>query len=385
MGYSKYTEDIEKIHSLNIFGTFLDFQVKLIIPIHHCPFCSFETQIKDQFEAHLFDKHRDAAIYLEYDDHIIPERAAFTVRPVHLKVRCLALPGGIEVAVQSNSNRRINRRTSRHYKDGQLLTITPPDEEIVTISLGLGPYRKEYGITFKKQIFAARLTKFLIDQVELANSRIATWEWAEAHQFKTDIVQEPGLSEEEQRHRLAIFEYFFGLWLEGNAKSEYKRHLERSFEVLRDFDEPLAHLISNYFLYRANAFETISPKLPFPRLRCVVAFFQGANMKPPLNMDSENLELLPCEIAIADADEAIFAAVVAYGTEDFPKALQLVEIAERRRTQSDDQAAHRLTFLRYRIAHGLGKMSEARSLAERLTRCGVQPFRREAELLLRQR
>ena len=42
-------------------------------------------------------------------------------------------------------------------------------------------------------------------------------------------------------------------------------------------------------------------------------------------------------------------------------------------------------FLRYRIAHGLGKMGEARSLAERLTRCGVQPFRREAELLLRQR
>jgi hypothetical protein len=183
---------------------------------------------------------------------------------------------------------------------------------------------------------------------------------------------------------LAIFEYYFGLWLEGKAKSEYTRHLERAFELLRSFNEPLAHLITNYFLYRANAFDTISPNLLFPRLRRVVAFFQGQNNKPPPNADSENLELLPCEIAISDADEAIFGAVVAHGAEDFPKSLQLVESAERRRTQSDDQSEHRLTFLRYRIARSLGKMVEARSLAERLARSGVQPFRREAELLLKQ-
>lgn len=38
MGYAKYKEDIERTHSLNIFGTWLDFQVLPIIQHHRSPF-----------------------------------------------------------------------------------------------------------------------------------------------------------------------------------------------------------------------------------------------------------------------------------------------------------------------------------------------------------
>ena len=54
MGYAKYKEDIERTHSLNIFGTWLDFQVLPPIQHHRCPFCSFETTAKDLLETHLF-------------------------------------------------------------------------------------------------------------------------------------------------------------------------------------------------------------------------------------------------------------------------------------------------------------------------------------------
>ncbi len=94
MGYAKYKEDIEKIYSQNIFGTWFDFQVLPPLQHHRCRFCSFETTVKEQLEIHLLKKHRDAAIYLEHDDRIVPDRAVFRVRPVYLKVRCPALPNG---------------------------------------------------------------------------------------------------------------------------------------------------------------------------------------------------------------------------------------------------------------------------------------------------
>ena len=73
MGYAKYKEDIERTHSLNIFGTWLDFQGLPPIQHHRCPFCSFETTAKDLLETHLLQAHRDAAIFLEHDDRIVPD------------------------------------------------------------------------------------------------------------------------------------------------------------------------------------------------------------------------------------------------------------------------------------------------------------------------
>src|SRR5437773_6036551 len=84
MGYAKYKEDIEKIRSQNIFGTFLD-RIGEPVPHHSCPFCSFEIHSKDLIETHILKEHRDAAIFLEHDDRIVPDRAVFKVRPVHLK------------------------------------------------------------------------------------------------------------------------------------------------------------------------------------------------------------------------------------------------------------------------------------------------------------
>ncbi len=53
MGYSKYTEDIEKIHSMNIFGTFLDWQPTPVLAVQRCDFCSFETYDRVQRDAHI--------------------------------------------------------------------------------------------------------------------------------------------------------------------------------------------------------------------------------------------------------------------------------------------------------------------------------------------
>ena len=155
MGYAKYTEDVEKIHSLNTFGTWLDFQISPPAQIYRCVFCSFETTAKEKLETHLLNEHRDAAIFLEHGDRIVPDRAVFRVRPVHLKVRCPALPNGIEISVASKSRPRGEKR----FKDGQLLTITPPDEEIVMFVLGIGVFKREYAISFKMQVFQARLTR----------------------------------------------------------------------------------------------------------------------------------------------------------------------------------------------------------------------------------
>jgi hypothetical protein len=104
-----------------------------------------------------------------------------------------------------------------------------------------------------------------------------------------------------------LWGYYFGLWLEQKRKPEYARHLEKAFEVLHDFDEPVAHLISSYFLYRVNMFNVISASLPFPRLRWVAGFFDGRPASTPGSEDRS--ELVPCEIAISDCDGAVFDSV----------------------------------------------------------------------------
>ena len=179
MGYAKYSEDIEKIHSHNIFGTWLDFQVLPVTEHHRCPFCSFETTAKDKLESHLLSEHRDAAIYLEHDDRIVPERAVFRVRPVHLKVRCPALPNGIDVSVAS----KFRRGSKKRFTDGQLLSITPPDEEVVVLVLAIGVSKREYAFSFKRQVFQARLTTYLVELVEKANTNISAWAWPEMSVF----------------------------------------------------------------------------------------------------------------------------------------------------------------------------------------------------------
>lgn len=381
MGYSKYTEDIEKIHSQNIFGTWLDFQVGPPVPHHGCPFCSFETTAKDQLETHLLKEHQDAAIFLEHDDRIVPDRAVFRVRPVYLKVRCPALPNGIEVSVTSN----LRPRAQKRFKDGQLLTITPPDEESVLLVLGIGVFKREYSISFRKQIFQARLTPYLIERVSRANASISTWAWANVDRFESDVLNEPGLSTDEGRHRLAIYEYYLGLWLEQNQKSEYARHLEKSFEVLRDFDDPLALLISSYFLYRVNSFGSISPRLPFPRLCRVATFFgtMGGDLDAPTSGHETGHEFVPCEIAIPDCDAAIFDSVSAVLEGKAQEALYACEVAEQRITPGDDQAVYRLWYLRYRTARVLGRTTAAKSFAERLAHCTVESFRKEVDHFLR--
>jgi hypothetical protein len=97
------------------------------------------------------------------------------------------------------------------------------------------------------------------------------------------------------------------------------------------------------------------------------------------------LELMQCEIAVADADHATFDAVAAYDSLDYQGALRIADTAESRRAKNDDQASHRITLLRFRAAASLGEHGQARSLAERLARCGVAPFRREAESFLKTR
>ena len=383
MGYAKYKEDIERTHSQNVFGTWLDFQVAPPVPHHRCPFCSFETTAKEHLEHHLLKEHRDAAIFLEHDDRIVPDRAVFRVRPVHLKVRCPALPNGIEVSVISRSRPRGEKR----FTDGQLLTITPPDEEIVVLVLGIGVFKREYAISFKKQVFQARLTPYLIERVSRANTSIGSWAWPDMGRFESELMNEPGLSTDEGRHRLAIYEYYLGLWLEQNQKSEYARHLEKSFEVLRDFDDPLALLISSYFLYRVNSFDSISPRLPFPRLRRVAAFFgtagYGVDAEVPLAYPDGEREFVPCEIAIADGDAAIFDSVSAMLEGKTQEAFKVCDTAHQRLTPGDDQTQSRLWLLQYRILRRMGRSTEARFLAERLTRCTVESFRKEADSYLK--
>ncbi|MCX8157520.1 MAG: hypothetical protein N3J91_13925 [Verrucomicrobiae bacterium] len=381
MGYAKYKEDIEKIHSQNIFGTWLDFQADTPVPHHRCPFCSFETTAKEQLETHFLKDHRDAAIFLEHDDRIVPDRAVFRVRPVHLKVRCPALPNGIEVSVTS----KLRSREENRFKDGQLLTITPADEEIVLLVLGIGVFKREYAVSFKRQVFQARLTPYLIECVSRANTSISTWAWPNVVRFELDVMNEPGLSTDEERHRLAIYEYYLGLWLEQNQKSEYARHLEKSFDVLRDFDDPLALLISSYFLYRVNSFGSISPRLPFPRLRRVAAFFgtNGSDMDASMSGHDAGQEFVPCEIAITDGDASIFDAVSAVMEGKPQEALGGCEEAEQRITPGDDQAKYRLWFLRYRTARALGRSTEAKFFAEQLAHCTVESFRKEANRFLK--
>lgn len=378
MGYAKYREDIEKIHSLNIFGTYLDFQSKPFVPQLRCPFCSFETQVKGQFEAHLFTKHRDAAVYLEHDGRIVPERALFSVRPVHLKVRCLALADGVHCTVRSS----LKPLASRKFFDGELLAITPPDEDTVAVCLTVGQYKREYGIAFKQKVFSAKLTARLLTGVDAANNGIHDWKWPELEQFKRDLVSEPELGEDGKRHRYAIWEYYFGLFLEQEGKPEYVRHLEKAFEVLKDFDEPLAQLISNYFLYRVNLFARIPRHLPFPQLRRVARFFCGEATAETSGNEAGS-EITPCEIAVTDFDAAVFGSITLLLSGKPAEAAQPAQVAESVRTKSDDQALFRLVFLEYQLARALGRMEVAKTLAKRLSLCGVESFSMDAEAFLR--
>jgi len=376
MGYSKYKEDIDRTWASNIFGTRLDFQAVPPVQHHQCPFCPFETTANDLLETHLLQAHRDAAIFLEHDDRVVPDRAVFRVRPVHLKVRCPALPNGISVSVTS----RFKTAGPKNFKDGKLLTITPPDEEVVLVMLGIGVFRREYAISFKKRILQARLTTHLIERVNEANTGIGTWSWSDVSRFESALGKEPGLTGDEERHRLGIYEYYLGLWLEQNQKPEYVRHLEKSFEVLRDYDDPLALLISSYFLYRVNAFESISPRLPFPRLRHVANFFATSPfiVLEELQSGEADGEYVPCEIAIADADAALLDSVREFLNGQFDGALQHCDAAQQRITSGDDQAQSRVDFVRFRINRQAKRAAEARHFAERTARCNVGPFRNES-------
>ncbi len=383
MGYSKYTEDIEKIHSLNIFGTFLDFQVREPKPIHRCGFCNFETDDRQSRDAHILKEHRDAAIYLEYDDRIVPDRAVFKVRPIHLKIRCPALPDGIEVTISSRSK----KLPSRTYKDGALLKITPPDEEVVTIQLGIGAYKREYSISFRHQTFSAKLTTTLTAEVKSANARISNWEWPDVDKFKTALLGEAGLSEDDNLHRHGIFEFYHALWLEQNRKTAFAQHFEAAFKDLRNFSDPLSQMIVSYFLYRVNCFDSISPLIPFPRLRHVAAFFGSpfdslvVNNRPKPK-DAEG-EFVVCEIAIADADESVLSALSAVQCANWSAALQHCETAEQQILANDDQTRYRVLFLRYRIHRLQGDTGASRRLAERLRVCSVKSFQTEAESYVR--
>lgn len=378
MGYSKYKEDIDRTWAANIFGTRLDFQAVPPVQHHQCPFCSFETTAKVLLETHLLQAHRDAAIFLEHDDRIVPDRVAFRVRPVHLKVRCPALPNGISVSVTS----KLKTGGPKNFKDGKLITVTPPDEEVVLVMLGIGVFKREYAISFKKRIFQARLTAHLIEHVNEANTGIGTWAWSDVSRFESALGKELGLSGDEERHRLGIYEYYLGLWLEQNQKPEYVRHLEKAFEVLRDYDEPLALLISSYFLYRVNAFESISPRLPFPRLRHVANFFATSPLivleELQAGEDETEGEFVPCEIAIADADAALLDSVRDLLHGEFERAQQHCDTAQQRITAGDDQAQNRLDFVRFRINRQSKRAPEARHFAERTARCNVELFRNEA-------
>jgi hypothetical protein len=382
MGYAKYTEDIEKIRSMNIFGTFLDLQPRPVLPIHRCDFCSYETHDREQRDAHILKEHREAAIYLEYDDHIVPDRAVFKVRPIHLKVRCPALPRGIEVSVSSRSQ----ALSSRRFKEGDLLQITPPDEEIVILQLGIGAYKRHYDISFRHQTFVARWTPALAGELKSANSRIASWEWPDVDKFKAALLGEPGMSEDDKMHRHGIFEYYHALWLEQNRKLEYTQHFEEAFNSLRNFSDPLSQLIVSYFWYRVNSLESISPLIPFPRLRRVVAFFAGpfddprrAGTEKPKQPDGEYIS---CEIPIADADASVFAAASAIQASSWEIAMSECDSAERRMLPNDDQARYRVLFLRYRAHRLRGQTVETRRLAERLRACSVKLFQSEAERYL---
>jgi len=61
---------------------------------------------------------------------------------------------------------------------------------------------------------------------------------------------------------------------------------------------------------------------------------------------------MPCEIAIADADHAIFNAVAALDSGDYTGARRLVDTADGRRTKDDDQALHRITLAQVRQSKG---------------------------------
>lgn len=382
MGYAKYKEDIERIHSQNIFGTFLD-RIGEPVPHHCCPFCAFETHSKESVEAHILKEHRDAAIFLEHDDRIVPDRAVFRVRPVHLKVRCPFLLDGIDVTI-SSSTRSV---PLRRYRDGDLLSITPPDEEVVIVTLRVGVFRREYGISFRRQVLNARLTPALLARVNAANSKISKWEWPDVGAFKAELLNEPGLSRDEAAHRHGLFEYFHALWLEQNHKPESRQHFEEAFHLLRDFHDPLSQLVTAYFLYRTNCFASVSPLIPFATLRLVAEFFgrdyDSATGTPKDAKANSGGEFVPFEIAIADADEAVFEAVSATLAKDLDRAMKHCAIAEERTAPIDDQARYRLLFLRYRIHRLAGNADEIRRLAKLLAVCNVASFRAEAEGFLR--
>lgn len=382
MGYAKYKEDIEKIYSQNIFGTFLD-RIGEPVPHHSCPFCRFETHMKQLIEAHIIKEHRDAAIFLEHDDQIVPERAVFKVRPIYLKLRCPALPDGI-VATISSSTRKA---ATRHYLDGQPLSITPSDEEVVIVELGIGVFKRHYGISFSRQVLNARLTLALLERIDAANNEISRWAWPEVSRFKSELLSEHGLSPDEEAHRHGLFEYYHALWLEQNHKPESRHHFEEAFNQLRLFHDPLSQLVTAYFLYRTNCFGCISPLIPFANLRRVAAFFgdrfDGVKNKPPPVQPDAADEFVAFEIAIADADEAVFVAVSATLAGDFERALRHCATAEERTLPTDDQTRHRLSFLCYRIHRMAGNIAESRCLAERLALCNVPSFKAEAEAFLR--
>ncbi len=258
-----------------------------------------------------------------------------------------------------------------------------PDEEVVTIQLGVGAYKREYAISFRHQTFSTKLTTTLWDEVKSANARIANWEWPDVDRFKTALFGETGLSDDDKLHRHGIFEYYHALWLEQNHKPEFAQHFEEAFNNLRNFSDPLSQLIVSYFWYRVNCFDSVSPLIPFPRLRRVVAFF-GSKFdslvihKRPNPNDAEG-EFVVCEIAIPDADESVFAASSAVESANWNMALHQCESAEQQMMANDDQTRFRVLFLRYRIHRLQGDTGASRRLAERLRVCSVKSFQTEAE------
>ncbi|MEI6568929.1 MAG: hypothetical protein WCR20_19765, partial [Verrucomicrobiota bacterium] len=134
--------------------------------------------------------------------------------------------------------------------------------------------RRDHMLCFKEHPVKVRTTPTLLESVRLANSSIQDFQRDEIRCLEEKFLAEPGLGLQEQQHRNGIARFYHGLWLEQARKPEYQRHLEEAFNLLKVFEEPLALLISSYFLFRTNSFDAISRDLPFPGLRKAAAFFR---------------------------------------------------------------------------------------------------------------
>ncbi len=182
-----------------------------------------------------------------------------------------------------------------------------------------------------------------------------------------------------------VKEFYLGLFHESIGEPNYRKRIERAFNLLCPFCaySDYAQLICTYYLYRVNCFAQVAGLHQMPLLSTIAKFFLNPHLADN-STATEKPVASETEILVSDRDFELFGAVKLFVTGDLAGCAKQVALAQAAsRPGLDPQGDERLTLLRARLASRLGKVSEAARYYGILTNSATEVLRVEAGVMLK--